>query len=42
MAPETEDLVVCHLDEGFDSLLYALKVLTTFSWSLSLRGIALN
>ena len=42
MAPETDGLVVCHLDEGSDSLLYALKVLTAFSWSLSLRGIARN
>ena len=39
---ETEDLVVCHLDEGSDFLLYSLKVSTGFSWTLSLRGIALN
>lgn len=33
---------MCHLDEESDSLLYALRVSTGFSWSLSLRGIALN
>ena len=39
---ETDDLVVCHLDEGSDTLLYALRVSTGFSWTVSLRGIPLN
>ena len=42
MGPGTGDLVMCHLDEGSDSLLYTLRVSVEFFWSLSLRGIALN
>ena len=42
VGPGTGDIVMCHLDEGSDSLLYTLRVSAGFSWSLSLRGIALN
>ena len=35
-------MVVCCLDEGSNSVLYALRVQQGFCWAVSLRGICLN
>ena len=45
VAPEesnSDDVVVCRLDEGSTGVLYALRITEGFSWSFSLRGLRLN
>lgn len=39
---ESEDVTICCFDEASDSLLYSLRIANCFSWTLSLRGVALN
>ena len=45
MAPggsESEDVVICCLDEGSDALLYSLRISHGFSWALLLRGVPIS
>ena len=39
---ESEDVAICCLDEGSGSLLYSLRIASGCSWTVSLRGVALN